>query len=239
MITTPQEYLANLDILQSVKQPTHALLPAAETIYNIDVNSRIIEAPEFVSVERDHKSETLYFAVDRFVDYMDLASTCCIIQYKNAKKKTRYYAVPFYDIYKLADKKKIVFPWCLDGNTTEATGSISFAIQFFKIGERLKDDNTPEVYLTYSLNTQVANSKILKGMEEQQLSAVDEYYLKATQYQELASRIQNLEQFNKVYWTIVTDPLIEPANTDEIQEELEEVLNNAESLPNDEEEAVG
>jgi hypothetical protein len=104
MVTTAQEYFANLDLLQNVNQPAYALLPSAENIYHIDVNSRIIDTPKFLSVERDYKSETIYFAIDRFVDYMDLAQTCCIIQFNNANKDqgTRFYRVPFYDIYKLA-----------------------------------------------------------------------------------------------------------------------------------------
>ena len=155
MVTTAQEYFANLGLLQNVNQPAYALLPSAENIYHIDVNTRTIDAPKFLSVEKDYKSETIYFAIDRYVEYMDLAQTCCIIQYNNANSKegTRFYPVPFYDVYKLAHADKIVFPWCLDANVTNTAGKIEFSIRFFKIGEKINDRNEVERILTYNLNT--------------------------------------------------------------------------------------
>lgn len=45
MVTTAQEYFANLDLLQNVNQPAYALLPTDENIYEIDVNTRTIAAP--------------------------------------------------------------------------------------------------------------------------------------------------------------------------------------------------
>lgn len=72
-ITTQIEYPANLDILQNVNQPAYALLSAAEKIYDINIDNRTISNQNIVVVEKDHKSKTIYFSVDRFVDYMDLA----------------------------------------------------------------------------------------------------------------------------------------------------------------------
>jgi hypothetical protein len=71
--TTHIEYPANLDILQNVNQPAYALLSAAEKIYDINIDNRTISNQNIVVVEKDHKSKTIYFSVDRFVDYMDLA----------------------------------------------------------------------------------------------------------------------------------------------------------------------
>ena len=81
MITTEDKYSSNLDILQNVNQPAYALLPAADKIYNITVNNRKIDNKNITIVEKDHKSATIYFSIDRYVDYMDLAQTKCIIQY--------------------------------------------------------------------------------------------------------------------------------------------------------------
>jgi hypothetical protein len=74
-------------------------LPAGEIVYDIDLNSREINSPKFLSVKKDHKSETVYFRVDRFFDYVDLSTTVCLVQYITPKtKKSRIYVVPFYDI---------------------------------------------------------------------------------------------------------------------------------------------
>ena len=80
MITNPNEYLAALAYIQDNNFPVQAVLvPASERTYEINLNTREVEAPKFISVEKDHKSETIYFKVDRFFDYMDLSQTACVI----------------------------------------------------------------------------------------------------------------------------------------------------------------
>lgn len=99
MITTAEEYQKYLWQLQDKNKPVSAiLLPSDENIYEIDLNSRIINAPEFLSVKKDHAAETIYFLVDRFYDNMDLANTACVVQYINAAGEERFFPVPFYDI---------------------------------------------------------------------------------------------------------------------------------------------
>lgn len=96
---TAEEYYNYLFQMQSQNPPTIALIEKAHSPYPIDAATRTVKGPEFLSVERDHNSETLYFVIDRFVDYMDLAETCCIIQYTNLTTKKSYiYHVPFYDL---------------------------------------------------------------------------------------------------------------------------------------------
>ena len=100
MITTYEEYNSSLHLVNNANPPIYAMLPSAENIYNIDASTREVDAPKFLSVEKDHKSETVYFIVDRFVDYMDLATTCCAITYTNVNAGiSRINHVPFYDIY--------------------------------------------------------------------------------------------------------------------------------------------
>lgn len=236
MVTTAQEYFANLDLLQNVNAPAFALLPSVENIYHIDVNSRTIDAPKFLSIEKDYKSETIYFAIDRYVDYMDLTQTCCIIQYNNANTKegTRFYPVPFFDVYKLGYINKIVFPWCLDAHVTSTPGIVEFSIRFFKVGETLDENNQAVKVLTYNLNTLPARSEVLTGFKEQQLSANDEYYLKSTQYQTLAAAIAQINYLQKLRWTVLDDAF--PGGTidiTEIQAELNTVLEATKDKVND------
>jgi hypothetical protein len=173
MITTYDEYNSHLHLINNANPPVYAMLPSAENIYNIDASTREVDAPQFLSVERDHKSETIYFIVDRFVDYMDLATTCCIITYTNvAANHSRIYHVPFYDIYTYANEKKMLLPWCLDANVAIKKGKVKFAIQFYKVGEML-DEETGELkkVLTYSLNTLPAESQVLQGMEVKNMNS--------------------------------------------------------------------
>ena len=99
MITTAEEYLQSLWKINDGNIPTRAiLLPSDETIYEIDLNTRIIKAPKFLSVQKDHASETIYFLVDRMFGETDLSTTSCLIQYINADGIGGFQIVPFYDI---------------------------------------------------------------------------------------------------------------------------------------------
>jgi hypothetical protein len=42
MITTAEEYFANLNLIYNINPPAYALLPSAENIYDIDINTRTI-----------------------------------------------------------------------------------------------------------------------------------------------------------------------------------------------------
>ena len=99
---------------------------------------------------------------------MDLTQTCCIIQYNNANTKegTRFYPVPFYDVYKMAYLNKIVFPWVWDAHVTNTPGPIEFSIRFFKIGEALNERDEAVKVLVYNLNTLPAKSEVLHGFTE-------------------------------------------------------------------------
>ena len=141
------------------------LLPSAETIYDVNLNTRVINAPEFLSIETDHFAETIYFKVDRYFDNMDLSQTVCIIQYENNNLLDAdgqlaggfIYLVPFYDTKSFEDEDKMLIPWAIGGPATMAAGTVTFAIRFY----RLNSDGTE---LIYNLNTMPVQSKVLHGM---------------------------------------------------------------------------
>lgn len=166
MITTAEEYAANLAYLKDLNIPATALLlPSTETIYNIDLNKRTIETPEYLSTQLDHFAETIYFKADRYFDNMDLTQTVCLIQYNNENAKNAdgnpagafAYRVPFYDVQFFKQENKILIPWAIGGPATAAAGDIEFSIRFFKL-----DQNKEQ--LIYNLNTVPTKSKILYGM---------------------------------------------------------------------------
>ena len=99
MITTVEEYYKNLGLIQDANYPSQALLiPKDEFIYEIDLNTRTIKAPNYLGVEKDHVAETIFFITDRFFCGIDLANTSCLVQYVNAKGEGRFFPVPFYDV---------------------------------------------------------------------------------------------------------------------------------------------
>ena len=189
-IVSTEEYMKYLAYVQTENRPEIAVLPSTEKVYNVDLKTRQIETPEYLSVERDHKSEIVYFKVDRFFDYMDLTQTVCIIQYVTVDNKARIYAVPYYDIESYAHEDKMIIPWCIDGGATAVAGPIQYSIRFYKVDEVGQQ-------FTYNLNTQPAKSKVLYGMEVQEMNA--DYDLAPTVYDEvlvaLAKFHKTLDEF--------------------------------------------
>lgn len=200
MITTSTEYAENLWLLQTKTPPRKAILPYAEKIYNIDLKTRTIEAPEFLSILKDHNAESVYFSVPRFIDYMDLAETTCIIQYKLSNGFTGIYQVPFYDIttHNTPGMEKIIFPWLLSGEATMISGPIEYAIRFYTIA----DCSTPtekKFKFLYNLNTIPATSKVLYGMDVQNEDLDGKFDLAPTIYDAVMATLDKLQK-QDIYW---------------------------------------
>lgn len=199
MITVATEYWRNLyRIQQDHNLPSLAvLLPSTENIYEIDLNTRKIKAPEYLSVYTDHAAEVIYFKCDRFFDYMDLANCNVVIQYKNAKGESRLYAVPFVDVATCSLENKMLIPWCVDGNVTAKAGEVTFSIRFYKI-----DVNGENV--VYSLSTLPATSKVPETLNVQ--NADEEHFTIApTEVERLDARINDLIRDHlDVNWVVLT-----------------------------------
>lgn len=75
MITDSKEYFRLLYRIQDENPPTVALLaPRYEPIIDIDLDTRTISTPEFLSINTDHRSETVYFKCARYYNEVDLFS---------------------------------------------------------------------------------------------------------------------------------------------------------------------
>lgn len=195
MITTPQEYNEKLHLIQNSENSKIAILcPNDEKIYKIDLNSRSIESPEFLSVEKDHFAETLYFEMDRFYDHVDLSTTTAIVQFENAKKEPHLYAIPFLDI--TTKPGKIIFPWCIDGAATASAGTVRYSFKFYHTFK----NQGGEVLFDFDLNTRPATGKILIGLD------VDK---NTEEYKGLADQISaKLDEWAKVEDQLGVDWLI-------------------------------
>ena len=167
MITSAEEYYRLLYKIQDQNAPSLAvLLPSNEKIYSIDLNSRTIEAPKYVSVEKDHMAEAIYFKCPRYYDNFDLTNTVCVIQYINAEGTPYMYAVPFYDVDTLStldpeegiDEPYMLFPWVIEEGATRVAGPIKFSIRFYKL-----DDSGTRIL--YNLNLLPAETTVLEGLD--------------------------------------------------------------------------
>ena len=156
MITGSAEYKAYLATLADSYSPPNILIriPASEPIYNIDLQSRVIEAPKMIGVEADHEAELIYFMVDRYFDQTDLSQCICAVQFRNAYQEEYIYIVPAYDT--LSVPGKIIFAWNIQSPVTKYGGTVEFSFKFFKI-----DKTSGE--LLYELNTLVCRTRVLVG----------------------------------------------------------------------------
>jgi hypothetical protein len=197
MITVATEYWRNLyRIQQDHNLPSLAvLLPSTENIYEIDLNTRKITPPEYLSVYTDHAAEVIYFKCDRFFDYMDLANCNVVIQYKNAKGESRLYAVPFVDVATCSLENKMLIPWCVDGNVTAQAGEVTFSIRFYKI-------DIDGEYVTYNLSTLPVKTKVLEGMNVIEGNP-EPFELAPSQYEYLVSLVESIPRDNDLEWIVL------------------------------------
>lgn len=160
------------NLLKELQRERINTLPPKEVIsnnkdiqlYNIDLSTREIESPKFLSVETEHRAETIYFLVDRYYDSMDLAGTTCIVQYQ-VENENYVYPIPFCDVTTFNDPKdpKIVLPWNISGLVTQHSGVVTYALKFYVIDGDL-DIDTDEIEMYYCLSTLPAQSTILSSL---------------------------------------------------------------------------
>lgn len=158
MITFEPEYKAKLWEIQNQYLTKKAVLvPHNEKVLNIDLDKRTVQVPDYLSVQQDHESETIYFKFDRFYDSVDLTNMVCVIQYKNAGGEEYFYPVPFFDTVTYSNEPghKVLIPWCIQGAATAYAGTVEFSILFFRLDV--------ESNLIYMLNTLPAKGKVLQG----------------------------------------------------------------------------
>ena len=222
------EYLKLLFNIQSNNPPSLAILaPGYEPLFEVDLNTRTINAPQILSVEQDHRAETVFFKTNRYYDGIDLVSLNCIIQYVNANGKGSVYVVPYFDADTYHQTNEILFPWVIDQHVTEAAGIIKYSIRFFKL-------DSAGHGLIYNLNTLPTTGEVQEGISmnyEETYQIVElnpgtyrynQYYVKnsITGEYELATSAFDASE---TYYQRTT--LDSPADTDLKASFLEEIAN--------------
>ena len=212
MKTDASEYLSLLQEIQNNNVSTFTIMPADEPRFTIDSNSRNITVPSefsFLSVQNDHKAETIYFEIDRYFDDVDLSQHTCVIQFINKSGSTineGTYPVTSMDIDSVDGK--IVFGWEICNDATQLTGDITFSVRFYSI-----DDNGN---FTYNFNTLTANSFILPSLNI--ISGGEK--ITATELEIWTNKMNNLA--SSIEADIVT-----------VEEKLTELENSIASIPED------
>lgn len=193
-----------------------ANIPRRVSVYDqknrgkIDLNSRTIEGPEYLSVREDHNATYLVFEVDRYYDRMDLADTCCIIQFKTTDKKTgqsfvAVQPVEYYDID--TEQGKILIPWSVPYAATQSAQTIEYNFRFFKI-ELAENENYE---LTYNLNTISTTSTILNSINapygdlENAYNVFDAMDGRDYSYEMLVDKVERAVNNSTLYWRNAAD----------------------------------
>lgn len=174
------------------------LSPSDDQIVDIDLNTREINAPKFLSVQYDHNAEIIYFRCNRYFDNMDLAKTVCVIQYLNAEhideetgEKTRnagIFWVPYYDIYHSTPTEEnpdfseptLLIPWAVGGLATAYEGTVTYSVRFYRLDE-------DKVTYLYNMSTKPAKGDVLWGIDfaiyDKEHAAEEQEFLQKFQYE--------------------------------------------------------
>ena len=151
-------YFAHMQDLILIN-PIYAMLPSDEEPFMIDANARTITIPasfnKCASVVGDDMCEIATFVVDRYYDYVDLATTNICIQWATKNGAEGMSHVTLIDTESIPGK--IRFGWPLTSHITSEAGTVTFAVRFF-----LKDDNQE---IKYVLNTLKASIVIREGLQ--------------------------------------------------------------------------
>lgn len=180
------------------------IVPSNILLYNIHLDTREIDAPEYLSVQHEHYAETVYFVVDRYYDNMDLAQTTCVVQYVTPDNESYIYAVPFCDTVTFPDK--IIIPWCISGSATALSGTVKYIVRFYKIDEQsvIGENNEYDpsgAEFSYSLSTKPASSKVMYGLPIEGILDEENYHIETNnRFYEFLNVINQMVDNATLYW---------------------------------------
>lgn len=201
MFKIAEQYYDILERFTKEYTPSLSRVPLDEDRIIVDLDSRVITLPDslsdFFAIAEDHRSQTVYFEVDRYFEDVDLANITCAVEYINPANQLRLYPITLKDIDTLYSEKKMILAWSLGSEATSQGGTLKFALHFFKTNHETKT-------LAYSLHTLPCEATILGGMDtmvdDKQQSESDGYYY--IQSENFITLVDLINQKN-VYWNNV------------------------------------
>lgn len=143
-----------------------------EQIFYVDLNTRNITIPsaftkEF-AIRGDHMAETVWFAINRHFDGVDLEHLTWGVQVEDPKKNRKLLlleriqsgVVDNFENKENFDKDALFLGWPITFDVTEFAGDISVALCCYSTETKYDEQGNPKLNLTYRLGTNTIKLKI-------------------------------------------------------------------------------
>lgn len=173
-------YFAHMKDLIEI-EPSYVLIPSDEKPFEINANTRAITVPadftKCAGVVGDNMCEIITFTIDRYFDYVDLATAQICVQWKTDSAEGISH-IGLRDLETVSGK--IRFGWPLTGALTEKAGNVSFAVRFFIESNVANGGDKQIVYLfnTLTATIPIRASLNLSGNNVKVESGVDDLFAK-------------------------------------------------------------
>ena len=167
-ITTLEEYFSWLKVLSKFDKK-FTRLPIDEECFEINANTRAINIPASfkkngVAIQGDDLAEIVYFKIDRYFDYMDLANTVIFIQWetpRDASGNIIKSVSPAYIKDIESEPGKLIFGWALSDAITGTAGTLKFSVRFFQWkNDETEGEENASKEIVYSFSTLTASVTI-------------------------------------------------------------------------------
>lgn len=150
------EYFERMKEIERLDIPNKVVDAETEPIFKVNLNTRKITVPpnfrEIFATQGDHRAETIWFAVDRWFDGVDLSSKAKGIQFENADeiglRNFNYFSLQGDDgddDKSEGDLPVLMLGWEIPYDVTKKAGDVELSIRFWE---------TKDTDLIYNLTTQ-------------------------------------------------------------------------------------
>lgn len=177
-INSLEDYFSNIRTIASLTKVgsdvkgKFLIMPLDEPFFEIDANARAIKIPDNfkkngIGVQNDHWAEILYFKVDRYYDYQDLASLNIFINWEFVGAGQRNGGEQEIKVSKAFapdpdfDPNFLIFGWVVDRSMCPRKGSLKFSVTF-------TDSAHPGLAQGYQLSTLISQVNVNEGLVPQQ-----------------------------------------------------------------------
>lgn len=151
---TIDEYFAHLEYLYDIDR-TFVMLPLGGDSFEINANKRLISNPKITVMQKDQNSTIVFFIIDRYFDYKDLATANPWVQWTLPDGVTE--GATAVELTDLTIPGKIRLGWTLHDDVTAQKGNVKFSLRFW-----CKDEDGN---IAYSFNTQTAILTITESLQ--------------------------------------------------------------------------
>lgn len=181
-------------------------------VWKVNLDTRKITGPNTLMCQDDHNAELILFEVDRYFGTLDLADTCCVVQFKTKTPTGEdflgIYPVRFYDVLTCEIEGKILIPWSISRAVTQTANTVEFNLRFYLVdyddeatgtNPRLEFNlNTLSTYFTIAKTLSIQNDQIDNAYNNvEQLFKED---LSNYNYEALHQLLSIDYKNNQLYW---------------------------------------